>query len=288
MNNSDIKDPLFLEAVETIDAGNISSLQNLLKTNPELISKRLDSPTEGYFQNPYLIWFVADNPIRHEKLPANIVDVTKILIEDAKKNASDSYQEQIDYTLGLVATGRIPRESGVQNEWIDLLIDNGAMPGNGIGALAHGNIGAAKHLIEKGGNLTLATAIGLDMEKEVHQLAKEATKTDMEIALMMAAFYGKSKWIFYLIGLGVSVNAYLDRSSGFHSHASVLHQAVYSGSLESVKLLVNAGADLSVVDRIYQGTPLDWTKYMQKEEKDEVKKKDYGEIESFLLNKIEQ
>jgi len=288
MNNSDIKEPLFREAVEAIDSGNISSLQSLLGKNPGLINKRLDIPAEGYFMHPYLMWFIAENPIRHEKLPANILEITKILIDTAKRNAADSYQQQIDYTLGLVATGRIPRESGVQNEWIDLLIDNGATPGNGIGALAHGNTGAAKHLIERGGTLTLATAIGLDMEEDIHRLAKDATKNDLEIALMMAAFYGKSKWISYVISLGVNVNAYLSRSNGFHSHASALHQAVFSGSLESVKILVDAGADLNAIDKIYEGTPLNWASYLQREEKDEVQKEKYKEIESYLLNKTDQ
>ena len=50
MKNSDIKDPVFREAVEAIDAGDTSSLENVLKTNPRLISKRLDSPREGYLQ----------------------------------------------------------------------------------------------------------------------------------------------------------------------------------------------------------------------------------------------
>src|SRR6185436_4302114 len=151
------------------------------------------------------MWFVAENPIRHEKLPANIVDVTKVLIDAAKKNAPGSFHEQINYTLGLVATGRVPRESGVQNEWIDLLIENGATPENGIGALAHGNIDAARHLIEKGGTLTLATAVGLDLEDAVSHLLKDATGPDIEIALMMAAFYGRSKMISRLINHGVNV-----------------------------------------------------------------------------------
>jgi len=286
MDNSDIKDPWFREAVEAIDNGNISSLQILLKRNPELISKRLDTPTDGYFAHPYLMWFVAENPIRHEKLPANIIDVTRVLIEAAKENAPGSFHEQINYTLGLVATGRIPRESGVQNEWIDLLIDSGATPENGIGALAHGNIDAAKHLIKRGGKLTLPTAIGLNMHGDINRLAKKATKTDLETGLMMAAFYGKPKWISYLISLGVNVNAYLDRSNGFHSHATALHQAVFSGSLESVKILADAGADLNAKDRIYEGTPLDWAIYMQTEEPDEVKKKKYKEIGNYLQDKL--
>lgn len=286
MNNADITDPLFREAVETIDAGNTLSLQHLLNKNPQLVSKRSDSPSEGYFKHPYLLWFVADNPIRHEKLPTNIVDITRILIDAVRSNATDSFQQQINYTLALVATGRIPRESGVQNEWIDLLIDNGAKPENGIGALAHGNIDAARHLIKRGGKLTLATAVGLDLEDHVSRLSKEATKKDMEVALMMAAFYGKPTWISYLIKLDVNVNAYLDPSSGFHSHATALHQAVFSGSLESVKILVDAGADLHAKDRIYEGTPLGWAIYMQTEEPDEVKKKKYKEIENYLHDKL--
>ena len=286
MNNSDIKDPLFLEAVEAIDSGNLSSLQSLLETNPQLVSQRLDFPTDGYFKHPYLLWFVADNPIRHENLPANIVDITKILIEAVRKNAADSFQQQIDYILGLVVTGRIPRESGIQNEWIDLLIDNGAQPGSGVGALAHGNIDAARHLIRRGGNLTLATAVGLDMEDEFHRLVKEATEKDLQLALMMAAFYGKSKMISLLIELGTDINAYLDRSSGFHSHASALHQAVFSGSLETVKILVDAEADLNAIDRIYEGTPLGWAIYMQTEEPNEMKRKKYSAIEKYLRDKL--
>jgi len=282
MNNSDITDLLFLKAVEAIDAGDISLLNGLLNENPQLIAKRMDTPTEGYFKHPFLMWFVADNPIRHEKLPANIVDITRTLIDAARNNASESFQEQIDYTLGLVATGRIPRESGVQDEWIDLLIDNGATPGNGIGALAHGNISAAKHLIKRGGNLTPATAIGLDMEDDVRRLANGATKTDLQLALMMAAFYGKSKMITLLIKLGVDVNAYLHTSSGFHSHATALHQAVFSGSLESVKILVDAGANVNAKDLVYDGTPLGWAIYMQTEETDEIKKKKYAAIENYL------
>ena len=117
------------------------------------------------YKYPYLLWFVADNPIRHEKLPANIVDVTRLLIDAAGTDAANSFQQQIDYTLGLIATGRMPRESGVQNEWIDLLMDNGAQPGNEIVHWPMGIYDAALHLIKRGGKLTLATAVGLDMRK---------------------------------------------------------------------------------------------------------------------------
>lgn len=77
MKNSGINNPSFREAVEAIDNGNMTALQQLLETNPELVTRPLSTPSEdGYFKNPYLLWFVADNPIRHERLPSNIVEVT--------------------------------------------------------------------------------------------------------------------------------------------------------------------------------------------------------------------
>jgi hypothetical protein len=283
MNNSEISDPLFRAAVEAIDRGNLSLLKELLHDDPQLVSKRLDVPTEGYFQHPYLLWFVADNPIRHERLPANIVAITRLLIDAVQQNANKSFQEQIDYTLGLVATGRIPKESGVQIEMIDLLIDAGARPGNGQGALAHGNPKAAQRLIERGGQLTLATAIGLDRKEDVERLLGQATPKDKQVALIASAFFGKPAMIKFVIDSGVDVNTYIDPSSGFHSHATALHQAVYSGSLESVKVLIEAGADLNLEDRIYHGSPLDWSQYLQKEEKNESQKEKYSQIEKFLL-----
>jgi len=286
MNNADITDPLFREAVAAIDAGNLLLLQQLLHANPNLINKRLDYPTEGYFKHPYLLWFVADNPVRHDKLPANIVNITGFLIHSAKQNAKETFHAQLDYTLGLVATGRIPRESGSQIEMMDLLIDAGAKPGNGHGALAHGNIDAARHLIERGGEITLTIAIALDRVDDVQRLLKEANANDKQIALIASSFLGKTGSIRLLIDSGTNVNANIHQSSGFQSHASALHQAVVSGSLDSVKLLVEAGADLNAEDRIYEGRPLDWARYMETEEKDETKKKKFAEIEAYLLNKI--
>jgi len=284
MNNSEIIDPQFRKAVEAIDAGDENLLRDLINQDPGLVGRRCDSPKEGYFRHPYLLWFVADNPIRHEKLPANILAITQILIDAVRKNAPESFKEQIDYTLGLVATGRIPRESGVQIEWIDMLIDNGASTGNGIGAVAHGNLEAAQQLIKRGGKLTLTTAICLDMEEEIKRLSKEATTTDKQIALMAAAFYGKTDMIKFLIELGGDVNKYIEPTSGFHCHASPLHQAVFSTSLESVRILVENGANLDTKDRVYDATPLDWAIYMQKVEPDETKVAKYKEIEECLLN----
>ena len=280
MTNSDIIDPLFRRAVEAIDNGDISLLQQLLESNPELVTKRLDTPTEGYFQYPYLLWFVADNPIRHEKLPANIVEISRLLIKFVRQYAKESFQQQIDYTYGLVETGRIPRECGVQIGLIDVLIENGVTPGDAHGALANGNMEAAKHIINRSGKITLTAAVCLNLEADVKRLLPEATIEEKQVALMAAAFYGNPDIIELLIKSGVDVNAYIKK--GFHNHASPLHQAVSSASPEAVKLLVEAGAALNATDKVYSGTPLGWAIYMQTEENDEMTKKKYKEIESYL------
>ena len=87
MDNPEIPDPLFREAVATIDAGDVSALEALLTAHPELVSDRLDFDEgycgEAYFRHPYLLWFVAENPIRNGKLPENIAQVTRTIIEAA-------------------------------------------------------------------------------------------------------------------------------------------------------------------------------------------------------------
>ncbi|MEO6981033.1 MAG: ankyrin repeat domain-containing protein, partial [Mucilaginibacter sp.] len=242
----------------------------------------LNYPSGNYFDSPYLLWFVADNPIRNEKLPVNIVEVAALLITEVQKLAPDMVQKQLDYALGLVATGRIPRECGVQIQLMDVLIDAGATPGGGSGALAHGNVEAAAHLIKRGGKLTLATAVGLDWMNEVMRLAPSAGDDEKLTALAMSAFYGKAGMVAYLLGIGVSPNDYPKSGTGFHTHATPLHQAVYSRSLDTMKLLIDAGARLDLTDKAYNGTPLDWAIYMQTEDTDEEHRKEYTAIETYL------
>ncbi|MGZ3946211.1 MAG: hypothetical protein ACXVJB_14800, partial [Mucilaginibacter sp.] len=86
----EFSDPLFREAVEAIDSGDIKTLENMLRAYPNLVRDRLDDPDGGYFKNPYLLWFVADNPIRIDKLAGNIVEVTRLLIDTVKREAAGS------------------------------------------------------------------------------------------------------------------------------------------------------------------------------------------------------
>lgn len=283
METADISNPIFLQAVNALDAGKLDELQELVNQHKTLLRDRLITPNEeGYFKDPYLIWFVADNPIRNPKLPPNIVETTRFLIDAVKREAPDTYQQQVDYTLGLVATGRIPRECGVQIAMMDLLIDAGATPGSGMGAIAHGNIEAAQHLINRGGEISLASALLLDRKTDTDRLIGPATYAEKLTALTAAAFYGKADLVKYLLDKGTDPNGYPEQGTGFHSHATPLHQAVSAASLDVVKLLVDAGARLDIPDTIYEGTPLDWAIHMQTETNNETEKAAYAGIAAYL------
>lgn len=260
MNDPEIDDPLFQEAVSAINAGDVSALERLLEAHPRLVCERLDSG-EGYFRRPYLLWFVAENPVRNGKLPGNIAQVARAIIGAAKREGAESVQEQLDDALGLVVTGRVPRECGVQLELIDLLIEAGATPGAGHGALFQREVAAYERLLDRGARLTLAGAICTGREADVARRASTATAADRQIALRAAALYGKAGALGMLIGLGVDLNAH---SSEFGPHATALHHAVSSGSLDAVKVLARAGADPGTRDRVHQGTPLDWAEYYER------------------------
>lgn len=282
MINSDINNSLHLRAVEAIDSGNIRELRKILEDHPEIVRERFDSPEEGYFKNPYLLWFIADNPIRHPGLPENIVEITTLIIKYAKKEAPDSFQYQLDYTLELVATGSIPRKCGVQIELIDLLIESGATAGDLLGTVAHGNVEAAEHLLKKGGQLNLAVAICINRQDAIPGLLENANKEDKQLALMASAFYGKPDMLSLLLKNGADASGYIQSSSRFHSHATPLHQAVSSGSLNAVKVLIDAGARLDLKDKIYEGTPEEWARYMRTETENEETRNKYREIENYL------
>ena len=92
MNNPEILDSLFREAVAAIDAGDVATLERLLGANPRLVHDRLNSPgawlrdkvgsaIDDFFKQPYLLWFVAEDPVRNGKLPKNIAQVARAIIQ---------------------------------------------------------------------------------------------------------------------------------------------------------------------------------------------------------------
>jgi hypothetical protein len=262
MSYVEITDPLFSEAVYAIDHGDEQNLAKLLETHPHLLSERLPTPKDGYFKEPYLLWFVAENPVRNDKLPKNIGSVTQLIISRAKKIGVPSIGDQINYTLGLVCSGRVAREHEVQNDLIDVLVEHGAKPDDAIkAALHHKEVDAMKRLLHHHAKITLPVAIGLRQTDKIQTLIGSASKEEIQTALTAAAYYGDPDSMKILLNLGLDVNAW--NHEGFHSHSTPLHQAVWSGSLDSVKLLINAGADARMKDKIYDASSLSWAIHCQ-------------------------
>src|SRR6185312_6375193 len=70
-----IPDPQFQRAVDLLDGGDEAGLRDHLKAHPQVVKQRVFFSISGYFGNPTLLEFVAENPIRHDKLPPNIVAI---------------------------------------------------------------------------------------------------------------------------------------------------------------------------------------------------------------------
>jgi hypothetical protein len=289
MPTLDSPDDRFRAAVEAMDAGDVPRLEALLVAHPGLAGERLEAPgawlreqagdaLDGFFHRPYLLWFVAEDPVRTGRLPANAPEVARVILRAAA--GTDTLREQADYALRLVAWSWIARDSGVQAGLIDALMDAGAVPAPTIthDALVNGNFAAAAHLVERGAPPTLAAALLLDRRDDAARLASTATAADREVALTLAALHGRAEAVARALACGAEPNAF---GTELYPHATPLHHAAASGSLAAVRALVAAGADPQAKDRAWGATPAGWAQHAG-EGKDDDARGRYAEIAAFL------
>ena len=209
----------FRRAVDLLDDGDVDGLRDHLTSHPSLVRQRVVFEGGHYFRDPALLEFVAENPVRHGSLPPNIVEVARMILDAGAR----SEQRGIDSTLGLVCSGRVPRECGVQIPLIDLLCDYAADPDGAMGsALGHGEFEAANALIRRGAIVDPAAAAATGRIDDARRVLPAADAELRHLALAWAAQYG---------------------------HAEV------------VRLLVERGARLDIQDILYQGTPLEWAEH---------------------------
>jgi ankyrin repeat protein len=284
-------DGLFRDAVGAIDAGEVATLEKLLQQHPELVRERLTAPGEwlrsqigraldGFFKDPYLLWFVTEDAVRTGRLSPNVAAVARIIIDGAKRAAVPDLQHQLDSTFHFAVCSPIGRDDGGQLELLDVLIDAGASTEGGpVQAFICYNDAAARHLIARGATLTLPAALCLGLWDEVAALAPRATAEDRQVALGLAALNGKAEALSRLLPLGVDLDAF---TSGFYSHATPLHHAVWSGSLDAVRVLVEAGANLTTRDKAEDATPLGWAEYGTTLPADRTQGKQFREIAGYL------
>jgi hypothetical protein len=250
-----IGDAAFRRAVDLLDAGDAAGLADWLTGHPHLVHERVLFEGANYFQNPTLLEFVAENPIRHGTLPANIVEVTRVVL-DAGANRN---QAALNETLGLVSSGKVPRECRVQAALIDLLCDRGADPDRAMStALAHGEFEAVHALMARGARMDLTVAAGVGRVEEARRLLAGAVGDERHRALAVASQFGHTEIVRILLDAGEDPNRF--NPPGFHGHSTPLHQAACA-HLETVRLLVERGSHLNARDTMWQATPAEWAKH---------------------------
>jgi hypothetical protein len=251
-----IEDATFRRAVEYVDAGDVESLRHYLKAHPSVVSQHVVLDGGNYFRNPTLLEFVAENPIRRGALPANIVDVAKVILDAGRKRDQAALSE----TLGLVCSGRVARECRVQLPLIALLCEHGADPNRAmLPALSHGEFEAANSLVGNGARVNLTVAAGLGRVEDCRRLIGDADADERHRGLALAAQFGHTEIVRLLLDAGEDPNRY--NPVGLHSHSTPLHQAAAGGHAEVVRLLVERGARADVKDTIWQSTPAEWAEH---------------------------
>jgi peptide-methionine (S)-S-oxide reductase len=266
---------LFRQAVHAVDSGDENRLRQMLHAHPELATESLRSPSKWltdqignalktFFKDPYLLWFVSEDAVRNNTLPSNIATIAQIIIDKAKEQHADSLQRQLDYGIKLVAWSWVARESGVQLELLNVFINAGASTLKvSDDALVNGNFAAAEYLVQRGVTPSLSTALCIGKWDEADRLAVNAKDDEKQLSLVLCSLNGKAEAVKRVIGYGVHVS---EPSGDLYSHATPLHHATGSGSLDTVKVLVEAGAKMDVRDSAYEGTPLDWAEYLKKDD----------------------
>ncbi len=257
-----ILDPIFREAVQAIDRGDVESLRDMLRTHPALVHQRAEE--EGwfagvYFRHPTLLHFVANNPHRQETMPPRILESTDAILDAGADIHARTETDNDHGVLGLVASCEPARKDEVQIPLIELLVRRGADPVTGLDpAMIHGEMDAVGALLRLGARHTLMSAAAMgDGEALSRHLAGTTSETDRMNALFAAARFGRVTSIEALLASGIPI----DSRNESHPYApTVLHQAAWFGHRELVEWLLQHGADPTIRDRQFDGTPADWAR----------------------------
>jgi ankyrin repeat protein len=246
-----IEDPLFRSAVNAIQSGDIGELRRLLGAHSQLLRDRAIEPKigpRGYFSDPKLFWFIANNPTLIPEAPPNIVEIAEEMISRGVEQAD------LDYALELVMTnGMMPAEQ--QLDLVRTLVSAGARPGDLLGALGHRQTAPAAWLIDNGAiALTAPIAAGLGRVEPLRELLIAASAKERTAALGIAVINKQYDAARLCLEVGADPNAFMP----CHSHSTPLHQAALDGDLTIMKLLVEHGARTDIEDTMWRGTPLGW------------------------------
>jgi hypothetical protein len=261
----------FERAADAAIAGDLPTLTGLLETRPGLVVAR-----SVRRHHATLLHYLGANGVEdwRQRTPANVLDVARLLLDaGAEVDAlADLYDERCT-TMSMLVSSSHPAAAGVQLPLALLLVDRGArLRGAGskwdsavLTALTFGYLETARGLAARAGAIdSVVELAGLGRLDDLRARLSSASEAEQQAALSLAAQLGHADVVDLLLAHGADPGRY--SPEGFHSHATPLHHAVWSGHRPVVERLVDAGAPLDVKDTLYDGTPLDWAVYGRRDE----------------------
>ncbi|MGD9882433.1 MAG: hypothetical protein AB7F22_00160 [Reyranella sp.] len=258
-----IRDPSFRVAVAAIHEGDATRLARLLDAEPRLLRENIVEPEcyraakrLQYFRDPRLFWFIANNPTLIERMPANMVEVARVMIERGVD------KPDLDYALELVMTSSPAKEQALQAPLVDLLMAAGATPTQHaiVMTLAHCELEPIHRLLAGGLEMSAAIAAALGRTDLLPDLLARASAEEVQEAFGLAAINRQREAVSIAVDRGADPNGFMP----VHRHCLAVHQAVLGDDVEFMELLILYGARIDIADKLWGSTPLGWAKHLGK------------------------
>ena len=278
--------PQFEDAVAAIRSGDLRRLSNLLSQYPELARARTNlDPKFGYFTGATLLHHIAWNPSQKIPVPANIVDIARLLLDRGAEVDAATLGRSAGTTMGLIATSKQASDANVSGPLMTLLLDRGASLDLGDSAaiipdwghqnplhvaLSNYAKGAAEKMIEMGAKPDLCTAAALgrmdllrgffDEEGRLRtRPRRDGQLLSERDAIGLAALFA------YVNHRQQAFDFLLEKDGNWDmtgvNNGALLHRAAWDGDLALVQRLVAKGADVGNRDNPFGGSPLSWAQH---------------------------
>jgi ankyrin repeat protein len=255
-------DDAFRRAVDLLDRGDVDALRAHLRAEPRLATSRVHGEsalTRGYFSRPTLLHFVAQNPNRSAHMPPRVLESARVILDAGADVDASTEHPMGGTTLALVASSGPAHADGLVAPLLALLVERGADPSHGLrAAVLHRRVDTVRRLHALGAKPTAVSAAGLgDLAVLRAFLDAGMAEEDRLLAGWAAAKNGQGGAIDLLVRAGLDPDVRLPRPFS----PTMLHEAAWHGERAACERLIAHGADRTLRDAQYDGTPADWARH---------------------------